>query len=374
MSAPPIRVLITNDDGPPAKDSPYVLGLYLELKKLGWDVRVVIPASQKSWIGKAYVIRDVIHGQYFYPKEDGTGEKRDTPRPLQDGEVGEWILLQGTPATCTNIALHNLYPGEIDLVVSGPNFGRNTASAFTLSSGTLGAALSGAISQKRSIALSYGTFHHPSPPKYNAPAYALSARIIKKLWDNWGRDAAGLRFGEVDLYNVNIPMVDELLQPEGMEIRWTTIWSNSYARLFKHQNDTHKEMSRAGPDAQAPSVASTPAQPTVPLQSQALNAHPQPIHPHTPQPQDATTTLQPTNTNPHDIHTPAIPSHLQHSQLVFTFSPDMKHLVSPPLDKVPYGTDTWAVHHGMASVTPLRTAFAAGGEGEETVAGGVWKW
>ena len=35
MSAPPIRVLITNDDGPPAKDSPYVLGLYLELKKLG---------------------------------------------------------------------------------------------------------------------------------------------------------------------------------------------------------------------------------------------------------------------------------------------------------------------------------------------------
>lgn len=141
-----------------------------------------------------------------------------------------------TPATCTNIALHNLYPGEIDLVVSGPNFGRNTAceffnfstytalhgslttkfnclpitlAAFTLSSGTLGAALSGALSQKRSIALSYGTFHHPSPPKYNAPAYALSARIIKRLWENWGSDAAGLRFGEVDLYNVNVPMVGE---------------------------------------------------------------------------------------------------------------------------------------------------------------------
>lgn len=26
-----------------------------------------------------------------------------------------------TPATCSNIALHNIYPGEIDLVLSGPN-------------------------------------------------------------------------------------------------------------------------------------------------------------------------------------------------------------------------------------------------------------
>ncbi|KAF8598938.1 sure-like protein, partial [Ceratobasidium sp. AG-I] len=247
-----------------------------------------------------------------------------------------------TPATCTNIALHNLYPGEIDLVVSGPNLGCNTASAFTLSAGTIGAALSGALSQKRSIALSYGTFHHPSPPKYNAPAYALSARIIKRLWDNWGRDAAGLRFNEVDLYNVNVPMVDELLHPDGMEIRWTVIWSNSYARVH----------------AEAPSVASMPAQPTVPVQSQALN-----VHPHTLQPQDITSALQPASTNPHD-----------NCQLIFTFSPDMKNLVSPPLGKIPYGTDTWAVHHGKASVTPLRATFSAGGEGEGAVAGGVWKW
>lgn len=26
-----------------------------------------------------------------------------------------------TPATCANIGLHNLYPGEIDFVISGPN-------------------------------------------------------------------------------------------------------------------------------------------------------------------------------------------------------------------------------------------------------------
>ncbi|KAF8599135.1 sure-like protein [Ceratobasidium sp. AG-I] len=168
--------------GPPGKDLSYVLRFYLELKKLGWNVCVVLPASQKSWIGKAYDIRDVIRGQYFYPKEDGTGEKCDRQRPLGDGEIGQWVLVEGTPATCTNIGLHNLYPGEIDLVISGPNFGNNTASAFILSSGTVGAALSGAVSQKCSIAISFGV--RSAPQKYLPSAYTLSARIIKRLWDN----------------------------------------------------------------------------------------------------------------------------------------------------------------------------------------------
>ncbi|KAG8679666.1 hypothetical protein FRC09_018814 [Ceratobasidium sp. 395] len=144
-------------------------------------------------------------------------------------------------------------------------------------------------------------------------------------------------------------MVDALLEPEGMEVCWTTIWNNSYGRLFKPQTEARKQVSEAGPDAQAPSAQSTPVQPAAPLQPVA-------------------------NTNPHDILTPAIPSHLHRSQLVFTFSPEMKNLVSPPLDKVPYGTDTWAVHHGKASVTPMRATFCPGGEGEETVAGSTWTW
>ncbi|ELU41907.1 cytoplasm protein [Rhizoctonia solani AG-1 IA] len=300
--------------------------------------------------GKAYVIRDVIHGQYFYPKEDGTGEKCEVSRPLKAGEVGEWILLEGTPATCTNIALHNLYPGEIDLVVSGPNFGRNTASAFTLSSGTIGAAMSGAISRMRSIALSYGTFHHPSPPKYNAPAHALAGRIIKRLWENWGIDTNGLRLNEVDLYNVNIPMV-------------------GYGGMLDHDLEQQlwqgasQQLHRAGPDA-PPSTTTTPAQPNVPLHGQ----HQEPQN-------GLLTPNQSVSTpNPHHVHTPSIPPHLQRSELVFTFSPDMQNLVSPPLDKVPHGTDTWAVHNGKASVTPMRAAFCPGGEGEDIAAGTIWKW
>lgn len=73
------------------------------------DLRVVIPSSQKSWIGKAYQIRDTIGVSKYTPSKDATG----------DGEA--WTMLDGTPATCANIALHNMFPGEIDLVVSGPN-------------------------------------------------------------------------------------------------------------------------------------------------------------------------------------------------------------------------------------------------------------
>jgi hypothetical protein len=45
------------------------------------------------------------------------------------------------------------------------------------------------------------------------------------------------------------------------------------------------------------------------------------------------------------------------SSLMFHFAPEMRPLVHPPLDSLPFGTDAWAVHHAKASVTPLRTCF-----------------
>lgn len=117
-------VLLTNDDGPPCASSPNIYAFCKLLQsRLGWDVRVVIPDSQKSWVGKSYAISDIVTANYFYPLEpDGLkGEITQTRRPLKEGESMEWVLLSGTPATCANIALHNLYPGQIDLVISGPN-------------------------------------------------------------------------------------------------------------------------------------------------------------------------------------------------------------------------------------------------------------
>lgn len=185
---------MTNDDGPPSGPdghSPFVYRFARQLvTQLGADVRVVVPASQRSWVGKSYMIAQKVIGAYYYARgEDGTeGETCELPRKCQGDEM-EWILLDGTPgtssldlkrrlesrpdgrsipacfsaATCASIALHNLFPaGSFDLVVSGyvlgvractacdsdrrrhthparpslrrPNFGRNTSTAFALSS------------------------------------------------------------------------------------------------------------------------------------------------------------------------------------------------------------------------------------------------
>ncbi|KAF9044713.1 sure-like protein, partial [Hymenopellis radicata] len=296
-----------NDDGPPGRESPYIFGLWKHLTEhLGWDVKVVIPSTQKSWIGKAYHIKEVTKGVYYYPKDpDGYGETSPTSRPLKEGEVAEWILLDGTPATCSNVGLYNLYPGQIDLVasqISGPNLGRNSSSAFALSSGTIGAALSSSLSTVRSIAISYGTVLHPTPTTLFEPAHILGRDIIKHLWDNWGADAGGLRDGEVDLYNVNIPLVEGLLSEKGLKIYWTTMWRKSYGRLFK-QLEAEKPVA-AGPDA--PVIAG--------------------------------------NTSP--------------SGLSFKWSPEMEGLINPAASSLPVGTDGWAIHMGSVSVTPLRASFA----------------
>ncbi|KAI0335293.1 sure-like protein [Cubamyces sp. BRFM 1775] len=345
MSALPTkpRVLLTNDDGPPGHESPYIYGLYRHLTQdLGWDVKVVIPSSQKSWIGKAYHIKDIISGRYYYPREpDGVGEISEQSRPLEKGEVAEWVLLDGTPATCANIGLHNLYHGQIDLLISGPNLGRNSSAAFALSSGTIGAALSSALSGVRSIALSYGTVLHPTPTEFYEPAHRLGARIVGHLWQNWGADEGGPRPGEVDLYNVNIPMIPELLSDTGLTVCWTRIWRNSYGRLFKAhapRDPAVKQhtMSAAGPDS--------PDEPPEGTQAGLLDK----------------------KATPSDV-----------GGLVFKFGPDMTDLINPAASSVPVGTDGWAIRKGWVSVTPLRATFAEpvewGAESEAEMESKIWK-
>jgi len=286
----------------------------------------VIPSSQKSWIGKAYQIRDIIHGRFYYPRDpDGLGEISDSPRPLKDGEIGEWILLDGTPATCSNIALHNLYPGEIDLLLSGPNLGRNTSCAFALSSGTLGASLSSALSKTRSIALSYGTVQaeKPTPQTLFGPAHVLSAKVIRYLWDNWGNDNAGSRNGEIDFYSINIPMIEGLLNEGGLPIIWTRLWRNSYHRLFEVCSpERAAELERSSPSLEAgPDSAVSVPKSTIS--------------------QEAGDKI----------------SSDRLGGMLFEFSPDMKEFVDLPPSSLLEGSDSWAIEMGWVSVTPLRASF-----------------
>lgn len=207
--------------------------------------------------------------------------------------------------------------------------------AFALSSGTLGAALSSSLSKVRSIAVSYGTVLHPTPTTLFEPAHILSSRIICHLLENWGKDEGGLRDGEVDLYNLNIPLVEGLLDTEGLKICWTRMWRNSYGRLFK---------------------AISPPKVTAGLERGASSAGPDSL--------GFDSTSDETSTE-------------EIGDLVFKFDPDMKDLITPSLSSLPVGSDGRAIHQGCVSVTALRASFAEpsgenahfAGDGEDK----VWK-
>ena len=125
-------ILLTNDDG---IDSPTLVPLAERLHSLG-AVRVVVPDTERSWIGKAITRFDVVR-------------VRETAR----GGIPMYAIT-GTPADCVNLGIHNLFGTRPDCVVSGINLGLNSGLAFVLSSGTVGAALEAWIAGIPAVAFS----------------------------------------------------------------------------------------------------------------------------------------------------------------------------------------------------------------------------
>ena len=167
--------------------------------------------------------------------------------------------------------------------------------------------------------MSYGTVEKPTPTTYFEPAHLLASRIIRYLWDNWGLDDAGIRNGEVDLYNLNIPMVEGLLSEQGLPICWTRMWRNSYGRLFKRH---------ASPGGRPPTSPAGPDSLDTNEQGVVANG---------------------------DY---GFPSNGPPDELVFKFSPEMGSLINPRMADLPAGSDGWAIAKGWVSVTPLRASFA----------------
>lgn len=180
---------------------------------------MVLPHTQRSWIGKAHIIGQTVKPSYFRPgtlhTDDGTTHSR--PLPAGSEKQEEWILVDGTPASCVQIGLYHYFQdrGPVDLVVSGPNYGRNSTAVFSLSSGTVGGALEAAVCKRKAIALSYAFFNRNHDPEIIAGASNLSVRIIDHLYKNWGKD--------VDLYTVNVPLIESV---ETKKVLWTNMLQN----------------------------------------------------------------------------------------------------------------------------------------------------
>jgi tubulin---tyrosine ligase len=188
---------------------------------------VVLPHQQRSWIGKAHFAAGIVKPTYFRPgmlyRNDGTVHHlpRDSLGEEGDSDAGdEWILIDSTPAACVQVGLYHYFQdcGPVDLVVSGPNFGRNTTAIFSLSSGTIGAALEAAVCGKKAIALSFAFSIHDRDPTVIAEATSHSLQLIQYLYDHWGED--------VDLYSINVPLEPGVSENK---ILYTAVLANRWA-------------------------------------------------------------------------------------------------------------------------------------------------
>lgn len=128
LSVPPVRILVTNDDG---IMSPGLQMLADRLQVLG-QVWVVAPDRERT---------AVAHGVTLH-------------KPLRIHQVGKRMYtVNGTPVDCVNLALAKILPGAPTVVVSGINKGVNLGDDV-MYSGTVSAALEGAILGLPSIAVS----------------------------------------------------------------------------------------------------------------------------------------------------------------------------------------------------------------------------
>ncbi|KAF1815624.1 sure-like protein [Eremomyces bilateralis CBS 781.70] len=220
-----MHILVVNDDGPPSQhSSPYVHSLIRTLQSHNHTVSVVLPNTQRSWIGKAHMVGQTVKPSYFLPGElstaHDTGTVSHAPQPPHSDRE-EWLLVDSTPASCVQIGLHHYFDsrGPIDLVVSGPNYGRNTTAAFALSSGTLGGALEAAICGVRAIALSYAFSERVHHAEVIAEAAELGVRLIEHLTGEG-------RWGEgVQLYSINVPVQKGIGE---RKVYWTKMLQNQW--------------------------------------------------------------------------------------------------------------------------------------------------
>lgn len=177
-----------------------------ELQAAGHLLSVAIPAASRSWIGKAHLIEASLTASYVHPdsfQQDGTWDTTSSKNGAGNGdekEENDWVVItNGTPASCAQLGLYNLFTDRppVDLVISGPNHGRNASTIYNLSSGTVGGALEAVFCGKRAIAISFGS-KDEQPAEIISAAARLAVRIVSTLYRTWDE--------RVELYNINIPM------------------------------------------------------------------------------------------------------------------------------------------------------------------------
>lgn len=178
-----MRILITNDDGINAPGLLVLESIATELAGEDGEVWVVAPAFEQS----------------------GVAHKISYTHPTMLVELGaRRFAAEGSPADCVLAGLYQVMKDTPpDLILSGINRGNNAAENV-LYSGTIGAAMEGALQGVPSIALSqfFGPENAQLPDPFEAAAKTGTETVRALLRHGiWDEDAYRL------FYNVNFPPV-----------------------------------------------------------------------------------------------------------------------------------------------------------------------
>ena len=170
-----MRILLTNDDG---YHAPGMAVLEAIARQLSDDIWVCAPAEEQS----------------------GAGHSLTLSRPVRIRQHSErrWSC-SGTPTDSVMMAIGKLMPEKPDLILSGVNRGANLGDDVTYS-GTVSAAIEGALAGVRSIALSqvYAREGMGDTVPF-AAAESWGERVLRPLID--------MPFAPRTLVNVNFPAI-----------------------------------------------------------------------------------------------------------------------------------------------------------------------
>ena len=169
-----INILLVNDDG---IDSLGIRSLAKALTGLG-EIWIVAPAIQRSAVGHGITVR---RGMKVRKAE-------------VEGAKAAWSI-DGKPADCVKLAVTELLPEPMDLLLSGINEGPNLGTD-TLYSGTVAGALEGAFNEIPSLAVSLA--RKEAPWDFTAAA-EVSADLVRRYLEG------KLLIPAMSILNVNIP-------------------------------------------------------------------------------------------------------------------------------------------------------------------------
>jgi len=167
-----MRILVTNDDG---IDATGLQILEQIARTISNDVWIVAPVEEQSGAGHSLTINE----------------------PLRINQLDEKkFTVSGTPTDCVLLAKNKIISEPIDLVLSGINRGANYAEDITYS-GTVAAAMEGAILEIPSIALSLDGKSDENM-LWDTPLKQAPDIIKKLLTIGWDKN---------NLININFPNI-----------------------------------------------------------------------------------------------------------------------------------------------------------------------